>query len=101
CRRRRVSFISDALLAGRESLSRHNTIDGVVMLAESRGPRLLGPDNGEAGAAGQRAVKAFPESFAGVKRMFVLTPRSVIPANAGIHNRRWFGTMAQRHKRFL
>src|ERR1700704_5975260 len=39
CRRRRVSFISDALLAGRESLSRHNTIDGVVMLAETRGNR--------------------------------------------------------------
>src|SRR3954471_17977862 len=38
CRRRRVSFMSyDALLAGRESLSPHNTIDGVVMLAKSSG----------------------------------------------------------------
>src|SRR6201989_1930175 len=68
CRRRRVSFISDALFAGRESLKRHNTIDGVVMLAESSEPRLLGPDNGEARAAGQPAAGAFPESFAGVRR---------------------------------
>src|SRR3954447_12216805 len=61
---------SDALLAGRESLSPHNTIDGVVMLAKSSGPRLLGSDNGEAGPRGQRPAEAFPESFAGVRRMF-------------------------------
>src|SRR3954453_7659911 len=54
-RRRRVSFIADALLAGRESRSRHNTIDGVVVLAQSSRPRLLGRDNGEAGPAGQPA----------------------------------------------
>src|SRR4051812_964268 len=68
CRRRRVSFISDARLAGRESLKRHNTIDGVVMLARVADPRLLAPDNGEAGRRGQPAAKAFPESFAGVRQ---------------------------------
>src|SRR4051795_8751605 len=62
CRRRRVSFISDALLASRESLRRHNTIDGVVMLARLAGPRLWRPDNGEADLTGQPAARAFPES---------------------------------------
>src|SRR4051812_46214316 len=80
CRRRRVSFMTDALLAGRESLNRHNTIDGVVMLAESSAARLLGRDNGEAGPAGQPAAGAFPESFAGVSRMLVLTSHHVVPA---------------------
>src|SRR3954454_15130158 len=68
CRRRRVSFMSDALLAGRESLKPYNTIDGVVMLPESSGPRHLERDNGEAGSRGQPAAEAFPESFAGVRR---------------------------------
>src|SRR3954451_4555710 len=86
-RRRRVSFMSyDALLAGRESLKCHNTIDGVVMLAESSGPWHLERDNGEGEAGGQRPAGAFPESFAGVSRMLVLTSHHVVPAKAGTHN---------------
>src|SRR6201982_2536482 len=58
-RRRRGGFFSeDALLAGRESLKRHNTIDGVVMLAESSCPRLLERDNGDGRAGGQRPAGA-------------------------------------------
>jgi hypothetical protein len=58
----------DALLAGRESPCPDNTIEGNVMLEETREPRLLERDNGEGGAGGQPAAGAFPESFAGVSK---------------------------------
>src|SRR3954466_5372861 len=90
CRRRRVSFMTDALLAGRESLNRHNTIDGVVLLAERSGPGQLERDNGEGEAGGQRPAGAFPESFAGVSRMLVLTSHHVVPAKAGAPQPRRF-----------
>src|SRR5947209_9498853 len=54
-RRRRVSFIRLLLCwQGRESLNSDNTIEGVVMLAESSEPRLLSRDNGDAKAERQR-----------------------------------------------
>src|ERR1700704_680355 len=63
CRRRRVSFISDALLAGRESLSRHNTIDGVVMLAETRGPEALGAGQWRGGGGRATGGRGFSRVF--------------------------------------
>src|SRR3984893_2321938 len=67
-RRRRVSFMEhDSLMAGRESLCRDNTIEGNVGV---RGEPAFcgsdGRDNGEAGAGGQPARRAFPKAFVGL-----------------------------------
>ena len=79
---------SDALLAGRESLSRHNTIDGVVMLAETRGPRLLRRDNGEAGAGGQPAGRGFSRVFCGGYADVCVDASLRRPGGRRAHNRR-------------
>jgi hypothetical protein len=78
----------DALLAGRESPCRDNTIEGNVGVWLSRFWRLSCRDNGEAGAEGQPLPGAFPKPFAGVIAMFALRFakkfRQVVRANAGI-----------------
>jgi hypothetical protein len=53
----------DALLAGRESPCRDNTIEGNVGVWLSRFRGSLGCDNGEAAAEGQPPPRAFPKAF--------------------------------------
>jgi hypothetical protein len=59
----------DALLAGRESPCRDNTIEGNVGVWASRFWRLRCDDNGDGGAGGQPPAWAFPKAFAWVKRL--------------------------------
>jgi hypothetical protein len=62
-----------SLLAGRESPSRDNTIDGNVSVEERAVAALVERDNGEAATGGQRPRTAFPKGFEALVRAFYWT----------------------------